>query len=112
MVLYIVVSGIIIFLLGRFLFRQGSQWTYEFIASVEKAGSVNRLLLLLYYLFNTGLLLYSVFIWENAPGFWDGIIYSCSRIGLAVAILGILHYQNLIIILLVFHFKSIKSWKI
>ncbi|NBA87335.1 hypothetical protein GVN16_16290 [Emticicia sp. CRIBPO] len=112
MVLYIVVSGIIIFLLGRFLFRQGSRWTYEFIESVENARSVNKLLLLLYYLFNAGLLLYSVFIWENAPDFLDRIIYSCRRIGLAVAILGVLHYQNLVIILLIFHFKSIKSWKI
>jgi hypothetical protein len=109
--LYIFVCGTIILFLGKILYQQGSLWTYEFIYPLEKAKSINRLLLLLYYLLNLGLLLYSVIIWDDGLSFWVGVIYSIKRTGAVVAILGFLHYQNLLIILLIFHFKSIRLWK-
>jgi hypothetical protein len=103
MEIYLIFSLIIVGTVGLKLFRLGSNWCEEFISDLHLSRKVNLILLVLFYLFNSGLVLLSVFVWDNSN---IQIIYAISRIGLAMFFIGFLHILNIIWLLIFFHFKQ------
>lgn len=102
MEIYLVMSLILIGFIGIRLFKLGSAWTMEIIKDLKLSSNVNIVLLVLFYLFNGGLVLISVFFWEDTG---NQIIYAFSRVGFALFLVGFLHIINIIWILYFFNFK-------
>lgn len=109
---YLIISSIIIFFLGRLLYSEGSKWSIEFMEDKVLAISINKILLILYYLLNIGLVFYSVIVWENHPEMELLILYIFKRIAYVLVILGSLHLNNVILLILFFHFKIQIKWKL
>ncbi|MCP9770384.1 hypothetical protein EGI22_20955 [Lacihabitans sp. LS3-19] len=103
MEIYLVLSLVIIGFVGIKLFRLGSDWCEELITDLSLSRKVNVVLLVLFYLFNAGVVLVSVFVWEDSN---NQLVYAFSRIGLAMLCIGFLHVFNIIWILIFFHFKQ------
>ncbi len=103
MEIYLLLSLILIGFIGIRLFKLGSAWSMEFIKDLKLSSNVNIVLLVLFYLFNGGLVLVSVFFWEDSG---NQFTYALSRVGLALFLVGILHILNIIRILYFFYFKS------
>ncbi len=103
MEIYLLLSLIIVGFTGVKLFQLGSGWCLEFIKDSRLSSNLNIVLLLLFYLFNGGLILVSVFFWDDSG---NQLVYAFSRVGLALFLVGFLHVINIIWILYFFHFKS------
>jgi hypothetical protein len=103
MEIYLLFSLMLIGFIGVRLFKLGSAWSTEFIKDIKLSSNVNIVLLVLFYLFNGGLILVSVYFWEDAS---NQLIYALSRVGLALFLVGFLHILNIIWILYFFHFKT------
>ncbi|MDP5140011.1 MAG: hypothetical protein NWP83_06010, partial [Spirosomaceae bacterium] len=80
MEIYLFITLISVGLLGVRLYQLGSVWSEEFMEDKELSKRINNILLVLFYLFNAGLVMVSVIIWDNDS---PQAIYGLSRVGLA-----------------------------
>jgi hypothetical protein len=72
----------------------------------ELGKTVNKILLALFYLFNSGLILISIIVWN--AGQYE-VIYVIERVGIALACIGALHIINVLGFLIMFYFKLFQK---
>lgn len=105
MVIYLIFSLVVIGALGVRLYQLGLVWTQEFMQDKGLSKRINRILLILFYLFNSGLLLISVYIWNYEQA---QLIYALHRIGVALIGISLLHIANTIGFLIIFYFGETR----
>jgi len=103
---YILLSVLLTIWVGRALFTHGRVFLMEiFNREEEIVDSINRLLLIGFYLINFGYALRNLITRSNIVNLVDCIEMLSIKIGLIVIVLGIMHFFNLFI-LFVFRSKA------
>lgn len=98
-ILYLSISSFITFYVGWRCYVHGIIWLKAIFDDEQISSSVNRMLLLGYYLVNIGYISWSVSTWQRI---YDpiGMIHALSfKVGGITLILGLLHYLNIATIL-------------
>jgi hypothetical protein len=94
--IYIAVSLGITAWVGRTLNRNGRVFLVENFAGKEHlADSINHLLLVGFYLVNIGFILLALRLGSRPNGIVDAIEQLSTKIGLAVVVLGAMHFFNM-----------------
>lgn len=97
---------------GKRLNRDGEIWLIFMTSDKVLSLTLNKLLLIGYYLVNIGYIFYSIISWPELYSYMKVINTLASKISIILLILCYLHYQNIIIISIIFKFKHQKKWKI
>jgi hypothetical protein len=110
--IYIIISLIITFYVGNRLYRDGEVWLLHLFQAEDFTKRLNRLLLLGYYLVNVGYIFFSFISWGEMNSIQDCIQILSKKVGIICLILGYLHYQNILLISIMFNLNLLKKWKL
>ena len=101
---YIILTLLLTIWVGRTLFTNGRVFLMEIFEKEEEiVDSVNKLLLIGFYLINFGYVLRNLIIRGNITNAADCIETLSIKIGLIIIVLGVMHFFNLIVL---FAFRS------
>jgi len=107
--IYIILTVLLTMWVGRTLFNSGRIFLMEiFDRDDELVDSVNKLLLIGFYLINFGYVLRNLIIRKPIVNVAESIEMLSVKIGLIVIILGVMHFFNLFI-LFMFRAKAKKA---
>lgn len=99
--LYLTVTFYITFIVGKICFDNGEIYLHLLMNEKEETiKSINRLLLIGYYLLNLGYAAIMLSGWPNVQDAATLMLELFTRIGRILLILGLMHYNNLLIIYL------------
>ena len=97
-IVYLIISVILTFWVGRNLFKNGEVFLNEvYDGQPEFAQSVNKLLLIGFYLLNFGFIVYALKYKGSLLNFRDVFEASSKQLGRIILILGTLHFINLMV---------------
>lgn len=102
---YIFISICLIIWVGRTLFTNGKIFLIQVFEEDEIANSVNKLLLVGFYLINIGYMVYNLKISKSVESLRVCIESLSIKIGVIILILGVMHFFN---IFLLFRLKKGK----
>ncbi len=96
---YLPISILLTIWVARTLFTNGRIFLLEiFHGNKELADSVNKLLLVGFYLINAGYILYIMTISENLSSTQEVMEMLSKKIGLIILVLGFMHFFNMYIL--------------
>ncbi len=98
--IYLTIGAIIIFLVGRNLHKNGYHLILNLFQNELFTTTINNLLLVGYYLVNIGYLAITVVNFDQLQSLELVLIALADKIGVILLILGILHFNNIIILTL------------
>ena len=101
---YITISIGLIVWVGRTLFNNGRIFLLQVFSEEEIADSINKLLLVGFYLINVGYMVYNLKIFKTIESTREGIEALSVKIGMIILILGVMHFFNILVL-----FKLKKS---
>lgn len=100
--LFSVLTIYIIFWVGRIFHRNGRIFILSFFNQREDiTDTTNNLLLIAYYLFNIGYAIIQFSYWQVVQNINQILMSTLHKTGLLVLILGLLHYNNMLVIYLI-----------
>jgi len=97
-VTYIVVSAFLTIWVGDTLYRNGRPFLVSVFKEDGLADSVNRLLVVGFYLVNFGAAAILINTGGEPPGVADMLKQTVTRIGVVLLVLGFMHFNNLMIL--------------
>jgi hypothetical protein len=98
-VAYLLLSGVLTYWVGRSLYRNGKVFLASvFDGDVNLAGSVNRLLVVGFYLVNLGFISLMLRTRQAAPTATGTVELLSRKLGLVLLLLGVLHLGNLLVL--------------
>jgi hypothetical protein len=93
---YVFVTTILTFVVGQTLFKGGRIFIIDaFHGKTEPADSVNRLLLVGFYLVNFGFVSLFLSIGTKPATFIDAFEYIATKVGVVLVVLGAMHFFNM-----------------
>ena len=95
---YIAISIGLIIWVGRTLFNNGRVFLLQVFDEEEIADSVNKLLLVGFYLINVGYMVYNLKIYKTVTSMRVSIETLSVKIGIIILILGVMHFFNIFIL--------------
>lgn len=95
---YIAISIGLIVWVGRTLFNNGRVFLLQVFDEDEIADSVNKLLLVGFYLINVGYMVYNLKIFGEINSTRVGIETLSIKIGTIILILGVMHFFNIFVL--------------
>lgn len=98
--LYLGASALLVFFVGRQLYREGQVYIDLLFKNAHQAKALNRLLLLAYYLLNLGYVAYRLAIATTLSSYLELGESLLVNLGLIGLLLGVLHLNNLILLFL------------
>ena len=106
--LYILLSSSIVLWVGNFCYQNGKIYVENYFPKqIDFANRINRLLRLAYYLLNIGLAIICLYSIENIETIEMMIKEVSVMIGFILLIIGILHFNNIVMIYLIHkHYKN------
>ena len=94
--IYLPVTIILTVWVARTLFKHGRIFLVDIFHGNESlADSINRLLLVGFYLINSGYAVYTLTIMDNLNGYQEVIELLSRKVGAIILILGLMHFFNL-----------------
>ena len=96
--IYIIVSIALIIWVGRTLFNNGRVFLLEIFEDEHIADSINKLLLVGFYLINSGYMVYNLKIYKTVKDMRGSIEELSIKIGLIILILGVMHFFNIFVL--------------
>jgi hypothetical protein len=97
--LYLVISIVLTIWVARALFKHGRVFLIEiFHNDLTLADSVNKLLLVGFYLVNVGYIVYTLKIWDNIDTTQVVMEVLSEKIGWIILVLGGMHFFNLFVL--------------
>lgn len=98
-IIYVTATVYIIYWVGKLFHTNGRVFILRLFGQNEAAtDTTNNLLLLAYYLFNTGYAVIQISFWENITGPESMITSIAGKTGLLILILAVTHYFNMALI--------------
>ncbi len=95
-VIYLIMTSLIIFWVGWLFYRNGRYYLEEIFPDNNViAHSLNRMLLVGYYLLNIGYVVLSWTLWPRVTTWLEMVEALSTRVGLIMVILGCIHFINL-----------------
>ena len=106
-IIYLALMIFIIFYVGKNFYTKGRVFILSLLqGNAELADSINRILLIAYYLFNIGYAFLKIKYWQKVDGL-ETLFSSLSRnMGVLILILAVTHYLNMLAIYLLSKSKS------
>ena len=95
---YIIISIGLIIWVGRTLFNNGRVFLLQVFDEAEIADSVNKLLLVGFYLINVGYMVYNLKIFKSIESTRASIETLSVKIGMIILILGVMHFFNIFVL--------------
>jgi hypothetical protein len=93
--IYSLLTYLITVRVGWICYENGLHFVELAIPSPQLAKSINKLLLMGYYLINLGYITLLIYHWETISS-WQTLMESiCQKTGFIVLLLGLMHYFNL-----------------
>lgn len=110
-IIYFCITYYIIYYVGRECYQNGYYYILElYDHNHELSFSVNKMLLVGYYLVNFGFILHSLSCWIDIFSFQEMLEFIFPKIGIILLILSFLHFGNIFsLILLKKYFSPIKQ---
>lgn len=109
-IIYIPIISYIMIIVGRKFYRQGEVFLFSlFQGNIEIVKSINKVLLIGYYLINLGYAILTISFWEQIETAHQLIYNLSNRLGLIIIGLGILHYNNIICLKLLVKSNILKQ---
>ncbi len=103
------ITAIVILFVGKTLYTNGRPFLINvFHGNISLADSINKLLLVGYYLVNIGYTVIALRIWQRIDSTQSLVEILSYKIGLIVFILGIMHVFNVISLVIIERFVKIK----
>ena len=94
--IYVPITFFIMVYVGWMCYKNGEVFIARIFGSeTELVKSINKLLLVGYYLVNLGYATFTLFVWPTRDSLEVTIQLLATKIGIIVVILGILHYLNI-----------------
>lgn len=94
--IYTMITAFLVLRVGWVFYQNGAHYLHDlFEDDRPTADSLNRLLLLGYYLLNLGYVAFSLSFWPKLTGLVQVIELISERTGLIVLGLGVMHYLNM-----------------
>lgn len=108
--IYFTIAAWITIYVGYQLYTKGIVFVKSILPEWDEyIVPVNRMLLVGYYLVNIGFILLYMSETENFE-YWSDFIFSLAfRLGVVALALGLLHYMNISVLLIIRHFINIKT---
>ena len=98
--LYLIITAVITFYVGWLCYKNGIHYIQKELQDEVLSHTVNRFLLLGYYLTNIGYAAIMIYNWEPVNNVADVIKTLSSRLSLIVLSMGGMHYINIALIYL------------
>lgn len=99
--LYLLITASVILFVGSILFKNGRPFLINvFHGDITLADSINKLLLVGYYLVNIGYTVIALRVWEKIYVLKQLIEILTAKISLIIFILGFMHIFNVIVLLI------------
>lgn len=95
---YITISIGLIVWVGRTLFNNGRVFLLQVFEEEEIADSINKLLLVGFYLINIGYMVYNLQIYKTITSARVSIETLSVKIGIIILILGVMHFFNIFVL--------------
>lgn len=95
---YIAISIGLIVWVGRTLFNNGRVFLLKVFEEEEIADSINKLLLVGFYLINIGYMVYNLKIYRGVATVRESIETLSVKIGIIILILGVMHFFNIFVL--------------
>lgn len=108
-IIYLILTFYITIIVGLKVYRIGYIYLTNLIENINICQSINRLLLIGYYLVNLGFSAFCLTNWENIKNYAQLLTVISNKVGFILLILGILHALNLIIIYIASKKQIIKQ---
>ena|SRR5262252_8446750 len=96
--IYIVASALLTVWVGTTLFRNGRPFLVSVFKEDGLADSVNKLLVVGFYLINFGAAALLINTGDTPPSVTDMVKQTVTRIGVVLLVLGFMHFNNLMIL--------------
>jgi DNA modification methylase len=108
--IYLIFTFIVIVKVGLLCYKHGKIYSLQiFNNDVELTERTNNILLLCYYLFNLGYCLVTIYTWQKINDWQHCIASVCSKAGLILLSVGILHLINIVTIIYISHKQKFHS---
>lgn len=98
-IIYLLLTGLITFYVGRMCYTHGFPFIKETLQNDHLAQAVNNLLLIGYYLVNLGYVVFSLSDWEYIVTLPMLVSAIAKKAGWIITLLAILHYINIFTLL-------------
>ncbi len=85
---------------GWICYKNGIYFIQQELQDKELSNSVNKMLLMGYYLMNLGYVALMIYTWQNLHSITELVQSICSRCAYIILSLGSMHYFNIIVIYL------------
>lgn len=110
-IIYAAITIYIIYWVGRLFHKNGRIFILRiFQGRTAQADATNNIILIAYYLFNTGYAIVQFSNWQAVPDLQMLIASITVKTGILVGILAVTHYFNMLLIYLlskkIFHYSS------
>ena len=107
-ILYLSISTIVILYVGNLCYNNGKVYLSSYFPKHLSLGErINRLLRLAYYLLNIGLTVFCLYSIKNIENIEMMFIEISTMIGFILLVIGILHFNNILMIYLLHkHYKK------
>lgn len=100
--IYLSITFYITIVVGKICFNNGEVYLGRIIdGKPEMVSFINRLLLLGYYLLNLGYAALMLSFWPEIKSISEAILVLFGRIGKIVFLLGVMHYNNMLVTYLI-----------
>lgn len=100
--IYLSITFYITIVVGRICFNNGEVYLGRIIdGKPEMVSFINRLLLIGYYLLNLGYAALMLSFWPEIKSISEAILVLFGRIGKIVFLLGVMHYNNMLVTYLI-----------
>lgn len=96
--LYLILSMGVVSKVGLVLYKNGYFFLYHAFKNVEMASSINKLLLLGYFLSNTAFVLFYMQIDEELTSIHQLFLSLAWKLGIITGSLGLMHHFNIVVI--------------
>jgi hypothetical protein len=103
---YLLIGVPVIVWVGLDLFKNGLPLIVNLYQDIELSKTINKLLLVGYYLVNIGYLAITVHIPREAIPISTGLEIIAEKLGLILLILGILHLNNILVLNVLSKYKN------
>lgn len=95
--IYLPMTFYLTFVVGRICFNNGEIYLHRLMNDhPDTVKSINRLLLIAYYLFNLGYAALMLSNWPQIGNLSQSILIAFTKTGLILFILGVMHYNNML----------------
>jgi hypothetical protein len=105
-IIYLLITWFITVHVGLIFYRNGKSYILNLLGDEKLTLFINRILLIGYYLLNLGYVTMTIRFGKTIHSWAEVITSICTRTGKIMCMLGVIHFFNMAILLLISHYHQ------